>query len=539
MIRINQLKLPVGHTQEQLAARAAKKLRIRPEEIRTLAIRRQSLDARKKPELFFSYVVDAELADEARERQLVRRAGDRDVSIHEEKPYRLPKPGTAPLAHPPVIVGTGPAGLFCGLALARAGYRPVLLERGEAVDARTSRVNRFWREGVLAPDSNVQFGEGGAGTFSDGKLNTLVKDTYGRNQAVLRIFVEFGADPSILYVSKPHIGTDVLSRIVKAIREEILRLGGEVRFESRMTDVEVQDGRTRSVLVNGGERIPAEALVLALGHSARDTFQTLYDRGIPMEAKAFAMGLRIQHPQRMIDISQYGRAAGDELGPASYKVTRQVSTGRGVYSFCMCPGGYVVNASSEPGRLAVNGMSYHDRAGENANSALIVTVSPADYAAFAGGMAEGYPLAGIAFQRELEARAYSLGKGRIPIQLFGDFAEGKTSGGFGEVGPAFKGEWAFGNLREILPGCISSSLSEAMGAFGHMIKGFDRPDAILAGVESRTSSPVRILRDDRMESAVKGIFPCGEGAGYAGGITSAAMDGLKTAEELIRRYAPL
>ena len=539
MIRINQLKLPVGHTQEQLAARAAKKLRIRPEEIRTLAIRRQSLDARKKPELFFSYVVDAELADEARERQLVRRAGDRDVSIHEEKPYRLPKPGTAPLAHPPVIVGTGPAGLFCGLALARAGYRPVLLERGEAVDARTSRVNRFWREGVLDPDSNVQFGEGGAGTFSDGKLNTLVKDTYGRNQAVLRIFVEFGADPSILYVSKPHIGTDVLSRIVKAIREEILRLGGEVRFESRMTDVEVQDGRTRSVLVNGGERIPAEALVLALGHSARDTFQTLYDRGIPMEAKAFAMGLRIQHPQRMIDISQYGRAAGDELGPASYKVTRQVSTGRGVYSFCMCPGGYVVNASSEPGRLAVNGMSYHDRAGENANSALIVTVSPADYAAFAGGMAEGHPLAGIAFQRELEARAYSLGKGRIPIQLFGDFAEGKPSGGFGEVGPAFKGEWAFGNLREILPACISSSLSEAMGAFGHMIKGFDRPDAILAGVESRTSSPVRILRDDRMESAVKGIFPCGEGAGYAGGITSAAMDGLKTAEELIRRYAPL
>lgn len=539
MIRINQLKLPVGHTQEQLAARAAKKLRIRPEEIRTLAIRRQSLDARKKPELFFSYVVDAELADEARERQLVRRAGDRDVSIHEEKPYRLPKPGTAPLAHPPVIVGTGPAGLFCGLALARAGYRPVLLERGEAVDARTSRVNRFWREGVLDPDSNVQFGEGGAGTFSDGKLNTLVKDTYGRNQAVLRIFVEFGADPSILYVSKPHIGTDVLSRIVKAIREEILRLGGEVRFESRMTDVEVQDGRARSVLVNGGERIPAEALVLALGHSARDTFQTLYDRGIPMEAKAFAMGLRIQHPQRMIDISQYGRAAGDELGPASYKVTRQVSTGRGVYSFCMCPGGYVVNASSEPGRLAVNGMSYHDRAGENANSALIVTVSPADYAAFAGGMAEGHPLAGIAFQRELEARAYSLGKGRIPIQLFGDFAEGKTSGGFGEVGPAFKGEWAFGNLREILPACISSSLSEAMGAFGHMIKGFDRPDAILAGVESRTSSPVRILRDDRMESAVKGIFPCGEGAGYAGGITSAAMDGLKTAEELIRRYAPL
>ena len=538
MIRMNQLKLPVSHSGEQLRERAAKRLRVSETEIRALHIRRQSLDARKKPELFYSYVVDVELTDKARERQAVKRLGGKEVSLHEEMPYSLPKPGTIPLDCPPVIVGTGPAGLFCGLALARAGYRPILLERGEDADTRTARVEQFWEKGILDPECNVQFGEGGAGTFSDGKLNTLVKDACGRNHAVLRILTEFGADPAILYQHKPHIGTDVLRGIVKAIRREIVRLGGEVRFGVRMADVEIKEGRAEAVRLDGGERIPTQALVLALGHSARDTFAMLWERGIPMEAKAFAMGLRIQHPQRMIDISQYGREAWADLGPASYKVTRQVSTGRGVYSFCMCPGGYVVNASSEPGRLAVNGMSYHDRAGENANSALIVTVTPEDFRAFADRDRERDPLAGIAFQRELEARAFRLGGGRIPVQLWGDFSRDGISQGLGEVRPAFKGEWAFGNLREILPGYMSASLAEAMEAFGHMIKGFDRPDAVLAGVESRTSSPVRIPRDAHMESSVKGIFPCGEGAGYAGGITSAAMDGLKTAEELIGRYAP-
>ena len=470
-----------------------------------------------------------------KEEKLVRKLRGRDVSVQDSLGYRLPEPGTQELARPPVVIGTGPAGLFCGLLLARKGYRPILLERGEDVDARTRRVAEFWENGSLCPDSNVQFGEGGAGTFSDGKLNTLVKDPSGRNKEVLRILVEFGADPSILYVNKPHIGTDVLSRIVKAMREEIVGLGGQVRFLSRVTDFIVEQGRLMAVMVNGNERIDTEVAVPAIGHSARDTFEVLLERGIPMEAKAFAVGLRVQHPQVLINRSQYGMEECGELGPASYKVTKQTAGGRGVYSFCMCPGGYVVNASSEPGRLAVNGMSYHDRAGENANSALIVTVTPEDFPAAEAGREA---LAGVEFQRKLEEDAFCLGAGRIPVQLYGDFKENRISSGFGEVKPAFKGRYCFANLREMLPEPISRALLEGMEGFGRMIKGFDRPDAIFAGIESRTSSPVRIPRDSGLESEVKGIFPCGEGAGYAGGITSAAMDGIRTSEEIIRRYRP-
>ena len=568
MIRINQLKMPLDHSRGQLESRAAKVLRIHTEEIESLKIIKQSLDARKKPELHYSYVVDVTVkgAAKKREEKLVRGLKDRNIVLHEEKPYRLPASGEEMLSHPPVIIGTGPAGLFCGLMLARRGYRPILLERGEDVDARKASVERFWKDGELNPSSNVQFGEGGAGTFSDGKLNTLVKDTFGRNREVLRIFVEFGADSSILYVNKPHIGTDVLSRIVKAMRLEILRLGGEVRFLSQVTDFQVKEGRLVSLIINGSEILPVQAAVLAVGHSARDTFEALFERRVPMEPKAFAVGLRIQHPQRLINESQYAMAECRKLGPASYKLTRQVSSKRGVYSFCMCPGGYVVNASSEEGRLAVNGMSYHDRAGENANSALIVTVTPEDYACY--GKWEGqqpeppcetfshikegesendekkshdncHPLAGIAFQRDLEERAWELGKGKIPVQLYGDFCADRESTSFGDVKPAFCGQYAFANLRKLLPEYLSASLMEAMEGFGHMISGFDRPDAIFAGIESRTSSPLRILRDESLESGIKGLFPCGEGAGYAGGITSAAMDGIKVAEELIRRYAPL
>lgn len=563
MIRINQLKMPLGHSEEQLKGRVARALRVHTEEIGSLTVIKQSLDARRKPELHYSYVVDVALKGSGRrtEERLVKRLRDRNIVIWEEKPYRLPDSGSEALFLPPVIIGTGPAGLFCGLMLARRGYGPILLERGEDVDARTETVERFWRDGTLDTRSNVQFGEGGAGTFSDGKLNTLVKDTFGRNREVLRILVEFGADPSILYVNKPHIGTDVLSRIVKAIRQEICRLGGQVRFLSQVTDFEVRDGRLTGLVINGQERLSVQAAVLAVGHSARDTFEALYDRGIPMEPKAFAVGLRIQHPQRLINESQYAMAECGELGPASYKVTRQVSGNRGVYSFCMCPGGYVVNASSEEGGLAVNGMSYHDRAGENANSALIVTVTPEDYEIFshkldtqrikdekkshkshvppenAPGHTGCHPLAGVAFQRELEARAWRLGNGKIPVQLYGDFCENISSTAFGRVNPAFCGQYTFANLRIILPEFISDSLMDAMEGFGRVISGFDRPDAILAGVESRTSSPLRILRGEGMESRVKGLFPCGEGAGYAGGITSAAMDGIKVAEELIRRYA--
>lgn len=536
MIRINQLKLPLGHDRQDMLFRVSKILGIPAAEIDTLNIAKQSIDARKKPDIFYSYVVDVTVRQTGgkKEEKLVHRLKNRDVSVQSQTEYRLPKPGTGELIHPPVIIGTGPAGLFCGLMLARQGYCPILLERGEDVDARTERVARFWEDGELHADSNVQFGEGGAGTFSDGKLNTLVKDSFGRNRAVLELLVEFGADPSILYVNKPHIGTDVLSCIVKAVRREIERLGGQVRFLSKVTDLVVESGVLKAVIA-GGERIDTQVAVPAIGHSARDTFETLLQRGIPMEAKAFAVGLRVQHPQTLINMSQYGMEECKELGPASYKVTRQTSGGRGVYSFCMCPGGYVVNASSEPGRTAVNGMSYHDRGGDNANSALIVTVTPEDFPHVPG---DRQALAGIEFQRRLEEAAFRLGGGKIPVQLYGDFKENRVSVDFGQVKPAFCGQYAFANLREMLPGTICAALLEGMEGFGHMIKGFDRPDAIFAGIESRTSSPVRIPRDEHLESAVKGIFPCGEGAGYAGGITSAAMDGIRTAEEIIRRYRP-
>ena len=528
MIRINQLKLPVTHSQEDLERKIEKTLRLPKEKIKSWRLVRQSVDARKKEELRYIYAVDVETEKES---QVVKRAKDQNVQLYAETPYRFPKPGTEPLSCRPVIVGEGPAGLFCGLMLARAGYRPLLLERGEAVEERTKRVEAFWAGGPLDPNSNVQFGEGGAGTFSDGKLNTLVKDRTGRNRLVLETLAAFGADPAITYQAKPHIGTDVLSGVVRAIREEILRLGGEVRFSSQVTDLELKDGAVSAVILKSGECIPAQAVVLAVGHSARDTFQSLLARGIPMEPKPFAVGLRIQHPQALIDLSQYGPEGAKHLGAASYKLTHQASGGRGVYSFCMCPGGYVVNASSEEGRLAVNGMSNHDRGGKNANSALIVTVTPEDF----GGNG---PLAGVEFQRRLEERAYEAGKGAIPIQLYEDFKEHRPSKALGEVTPEMKGGWAFADLRTVLPEVLSQALMEGIEAFGGKIRGFDRPDAILAGVESRTSSPVRIPRDENLESAVRGLFPCGEGAGYAGGITSAAMDGVRVAEELVRRYAP-
>ena len=548
MIRINQLKLPVEHKPEELKKKAAKALRISPEQVEKLEIRRRSLDGRKKPELFYSYTVDIKTA---REEQVLHRAKNSQAAICREKPYTFPKPGEEKLFSPPVIAGAGPAGLFAGLMLARAGYRPVILERGEDVDSRRKRVDEFWKTGNLDVRSNVQFGEGGAGTFSDGKLNTLVKDPLMRNRLVLEIFCEFGADPSILYDSKPHIGTDVLSGIVKAMRQEIVRLGGQVRFCCQVTDLVTEGGQICGVKVRQQERkpdenteeneddklqekeefLPAQAVILAVGHSARDTFSMLEEKKIPMDAKSFAVGLRIQHPQPLINLSQYGREKAGSLGAASYKLTRQTSTGRGVYSFCMCPGGYVVDASSEKGHLAVNGMSYHARDGKNANSALIVTVTPEDFP-------EAGPLGGVAFQRSLEKLAYQAADGRIPVQLYEDYRAGRMSRQLGEIEPQMRGRWAFGNLREVMPEKLNLALLEAMEGFGQMIRGFDRPDALFAGIESRTSSPVRIWRNEEMESKVRGLYPCGEGAGYAGGITSAAMDGIRVAEMIASQFAP-
>ena len=544
MIRITQLKLQVGHSREDLLEKAARTLRVSPNDIASLDIWRQSLDARKKPELFYVYTVDIQLVSPEREKGLVRRIGKTQVALHREDPYLFVKPGNRRLFHRPVIVGTGPAGLFCGLMLARHGYCPLLLERGMEVDRRKKAVDHFWETGKLDHRSNVQFGEGGAGTFSDGKLNTLVKDPGGLNRLVLEIFREFGADEKILYQNKPHIGTDVLGRIVTSIRKEIIRLGGEVRFGCQVTGLifdedereSIQEEKKPSVIkgvvTEHGERIFAEAVILAVGHSARDTFSMLKDCRVSMSPKAFAVGLRIQHPQDMINLSQYGRTHFDGLGAADYKLTWKASNGRGVYSFCMCPGGYVVNASSEEGRLAVNGMSYHDRSGRNANSALIVTVTPEDFP-------DSHVLAGVDFQRQIEELAFQAGNGRIPVQLYGDFKKGQISSVIGEVEPQIKGLWSYGNLRAVLPTALCQALSEGMDGFGGIIKGFDRADALFAGVESRTSSPVRIWRDEGLQSSVKGLYPCGEGAGYAGGITSAAMDGIRAAEAVAKKYLPL
>lgn len=552
MIRINQVKVPVvnnGDTEKLIAQhkdllrkKAASLLRVPEKDIQKVEILRQSIDARKKPDIIYSYVIDVQVNGE--EKFLKKIEKDKKLSSQITKSdtvkYHFPSYGDKPLNKPIVIVGMGPAGLFCGYFLALHGYRPILLERGRDVDSRKADVEQFWQGGKLLKDSNVQFGEGGAGTFSDGKLNTLVKEKYGRNKAVLETFVHFGAKESILYDAKPHIGTDVLCDIVKKMRQEIIRMGGTVRFDSKVTDLCIEEGAIKGVIVNGQETLECEQLVLALGHSARDTFEMLLGRAIPMETKAFAVGFRVEHSQEMINRELYGMSDPGVLGAAAYKVTAQTATGRGVYSFCMCPGGYVVNASSEEGRLAVNGMSYSGRDGSNANSAIIVAVTPEDFGA-------SHPLAGIEFQRRLEENAYHLAQGKIPVQRYGDFRE-KVLGENdqedkrwekSDLQPMCKGLYQWSDLTTLLPGNCNEAFVEGMEVFARQIKGFDDPTAILSGVESRTSSPVRIPRDEEnLQSVIKGLYPCGEGAGYAGGITSAAMDGLRVAEKIAAAFAP-
>ena len=709
MLRINQLKLKVGHSEEQLKKKLVRELKIRPEELQKFEIRRQSIDARKKPELYYVYSIDVQVKKEKevlkkhpknvqktqdvyyqmpklegetpKKRPVVVGSGpaglfcawilalagcrpillergacveerQRDVEefwksgilnpmsnvqfgeggagtfsdgklntlvkdtsgrnrfvletfvrfgappeiLYEQKPhigtdilirvvknmrlaicgaggevrfhsqvtdivldetslvgvqvnqeeellkkhpknvqktqdvyYQMPKlEGETPKKRP-VVVGSGPAGLFCAWILALAGCRPILLERGACVEERQRDVEEFWKSGILNPMSNVQFGEGGAGTFSDGKLNTLVKDTSGRNRFVLETFVRFGAPPEILYEQKPHIGTDILIRVVKNMRLAICGAGGEVRFHSQVTDIVLDETSLVGVQVNQEEELETDTVIFAVGHSARDTFEMLYEKNLPMQAKSFAVGVRAEHPQKMINASQYGAESVPGLPAAPYKVTAKLENGRGVYSFCMCPGGYVVNASSEEGRLAVNGMSYHARAGENANSAIIVTVTPEDYGS-------EHPLAGMEFQRKLEERAFRAGGGKIPVQRLEDFCKNQISTSFGNVEPQMKGAYAFGDVRGIFPQVLAESIEEGMRQFEHKITGFSDGDTLLSGVESRTSSPVKIPRDENMESEIKGIFPCGEGAGFAGGITSAAMDGMKVAEAVLKKY---
>ncbi len=544
MLRINQLKLPVDHTAEDLQKKV-KKL-IRTNQIPEIHIVRRSVDARKKPELYFNYVLNIKVKNE---KEVYKHCDKRQVILQTEETYRFPVKNEQNTAARPVIIGMGPAGLFCGYMLAEAGFRPILIERGKCVEEREQDVLAFWNGGKLNTESNVQFGEGGAGTFSDGKLNTLVKDKYGRNKEVLSIFVKEGAPEEILYDYKPHIGTDVLKTVIENMRKRIISLGGEVRFESKMTGFVVENQKVKEVIINEKESVLAEYVVLAIGHSARDSFQMLYEMGFEMEAKPFAVGFRVEHPQEIINLSQYGMKENKLLGNAPYKVTAASSNGRGVYSFCMCPGGYVVNASSEEGRLAVNGMSYSGRRGPNANSAIIVSITPSDYGS-------NHPLAGVWFQRKLEEKAFQIAKGNIPVEKYGDFKRAvfpkeeeqpeqeaafeKTAMEEGcldkfDLMPSIKGKWCFAPVHEILPKELNRSFVEGMEHFEKIIPGFSHDDVLVEGIESRTSSPVRMQRDETLQSKIKGIFPCGEGAGYAGGITSAAMDGIKVAEEIAKQ----
>lgn len=540
MIRIQQLKLPITHTRRELERKVQRELGLRRDETVSIKIRKRSIDARKKPELYFNYVIDCHVADEEK---LLKRINKKHIVSVSEKAYQFPACGMESLQERPVIVGAGPGGLFCALLLAEHGYRPILLEQGMDVDSRIQDVERFWKEGLLQKKSNVQFGEGGAGTFSDGKLNTLVKDKDGRNGEVLRRFVEAGADPSILYENKPHIGTDVLVRVVKNLRREIERLGGSVRFQTQVTGFLQERGQLTGLLTDKGETLPCSVAVFAIGHSARDTFQMLYDNGLTMEAKEFAAGFRVEHRQKDINLAQYGVEDAHPLQAASYKLTAQTRCGRGVYSFCMCPGGYVVNASSEEGRLAVNGMSYSGRDGVNSNSAIIVSVRKSDFAS-------EHPLSGIAFQRRLEEAAYQAGGGRIPVQRLGElrrrFLQLQEENETGEsdnkkppLEPMTKGAYAYADLTKILPHEMTQAFLEGMEQFSHVIAGFGDDETLVSAVESRTSSPVRIVRDKSFQSNINGIYPCGEGAGYAGGITSAAMDGIRIAEAIAVKYRPL
>ena len=528
MLRLTEIRLPLDHIDTDLKAAIIARLGLPEEELIGYTIFRRGVDARKAHAIVFIYTLEIEVIDEAG--LLTRFAGNPHLRIAPDTSYQVvARAPETPLPHPPVIIGMGPSGLFAGLILAQAGFRPLILERGKAVRERTKDTFDLWRKGILDPESNVQFGEGGAGTFSDGKLHTQIKDPKHYGRKVLNEFVKAGAPPEILYVSKPHIGTYKLVGMVEKMRAEIQSLGGEVRFQSRVDDIEIVDGEVRGVVLASGERIATDQLVVAIGHSARDTFEMLHHRSVHMDAKPFSIGFRIEHPQSLIDRSRHGKNAGNPLlGAADYKLVHHASNGRSVYSFCMCPGGTVVAATSEPGRVVTNGMSQYSRKERNANSGIVVGISPADY--------PGGPLAGMEFQRFWEARAFELGGGdyQAPGQLVGDFLAGRPSTALGSVQPSYTPGVHLCDLSSALPDYVIAAIREALPAFAKQINGFDLADAVLTGVESRTSSPIRITRNDNNLQSIntKGLYPTGEGAGYAGGILSSAVDGIKVAEAL-------
>ena len=521
MLRIQNIPLPLGGGEAQLKKKAARILGVKPEAITGLSLARQSIDARKKSDVHYVCTVDVSVADEGK---VMARCRDKNVSLHQSVPYIFP-PVRRTSSLPPVVVGMGPAGLFAALFLARSVLAPIVLERGRPVEERTADVERFWSPGVLDPSSNVQFGEGGAGTFSDGKLTTGTHDP--RISTVFRTLVEAGAPADILYQHKPHIGTDVLRDVVKTIRQELIRLGCDVRFGHQLTGLTLREGAVAGLTVEGPQGtydLPCDALILSPGHSARDTFQMLLEAGVPMEQKPFAIGVRIEHPQSAISLAQFG-PAWERLPAADYKLACHLPNGRSAFTFCVCPGGQVVAAASEEGRLVTNGMSHRARDGKNINGGFLVGVNPADFGS-------DHPLAGVAFQRRWEEAAFRLGGGsyHAPAQTVKDFLARQASKALGSVEPTYRPGVTPTDLDRCLPDYVTDTLRGALPVFDRKLHGFAAPDSLLTGVETRSSSPVRILRGEDYQSAVRGLYPCGEGAGYAGGITSAAVDGIRVAE---------
>ncbi len=527
MIRLTEIKLPLDHTQDALKNAILKRLSIKATALRGFTVFRRGHDARKRDNIYLIYTLDVDVADEAA--VLKRMSREKHVAITPDTTYRFPTHAPAKVTSRPVVIGTGPCGMFAGLLLAQMGFRPIILERGKVVRERTVDTFALWRKRELTPESNVQFGEGGAGTFSDGKLYSQISDPKHYGRKVLTEFVKAGAPDEIMYVSKPHIGTFRLVSMVENIRASIEALGGEFRFQSKVTDIDLKDGRVRGVTLENGEQIATDHVALAIGHSARDTFQMLYDRGVFVEAKPFSIGFRIEHPQSLIDACRYGKFAKHPLlGAADYKIVHHASNGRGVYSFCMCPGGTVVAATSEPGRVVTNGMSQYSREERNANSGLVVGITPEDY--------PGHPLAGIAFQRHWEERAFEVG-GRnynAPGQRVADFVAARPTTEFTNVISSYRPGVTPTDLSSCLPDYAIEAIREALPAFDRQIRGYCMDDAVLTGVESRTSSPIRIKRDGTTLESIntRGLFPAGEGAGYAGGILSAGVDGIRVAEAI-------
>lgn len=520
MIRIKQLKLPITHDEKDIESLIIKKLNIKKEDIAKIKINKKSIDARK--DINYVYEVDIETN---KEKQILNK-NIKDVSKTPIEKYTFKAEGKETLKNRPIIIGSGPAGLFTAHLLAKHGYKPIIIERGEQIEKRIKTVENFWKTNNLNPESNIQFGEGGAGTFSDGKLNTTIKDKNFRIKYILETFKKNGAPKEITYIKNPHIGTDYLRKVIINIRNEIIEMGGTFLFNTCLKDIKIDNNEITEIITNK-ESIKTNVLVLAIGHSSRDTIKML-NKNLIMKPKPFAIGIRVQHPQKWINDNQYKKYS-NLLPNASYKLTYNVN-GRGIYSFCMCPGGFVINASSEKNKIAINGMSNYKRDEENANSAIVVTITPNDFG--------NNPLDGIKFQGKLEEKTCKIGNGNIPVQLLKDFKENKKSHKFGKINPIFKGGYELTNIKEIFPPYISEALEKGITYFGTKIKNFDDDDTILAAIESRTSSPVRIERNEEFQSNIKGIYPCGEGAGYAGGIISAAVDGIKVAEEIAKKYKP-